>query len=410
MATSHFASRTKKETQPPAPIKDAPMFFTMPSKYRGGQVEQLVMAAKKPITPPTPVPTPPPKPTLPPTVPKQQVKKSNKNKIIFLVVGILLLAGLFIGAYVYVQSLTKPPEVTPPVDVPIVVTPEPIPEPPITTPPVVTPPITSPFPTTNRVTGVDSDSDGLTDKEETTLYNTDPRRPDSDNDGFLDGNEVFHRYNPNGDAPGTLEEAGLVKLFAFKNVLTSDVSILYPTSWSAVEDSSPIEVGAITTASFTSSTGERFTAEIYPKPSGQAISEWLATNNKTQVGEVGRTKNGLLLFTSRDQLFAVIDGGESVFILTYKANESGAIEYLQTFKMMINSVSFIAKATTETSAETTAEITVTSTTTTEAPTATENTTGTTAETTATTTSETTTPDTATTSETTTPDALEEPAI
>lgn len=351
MATSHFAGRTKKETPISAPIKDAPMFFTMPNKYRGGQLEQLVVAAKRPVVQPAPPTTPPAtpsKPKLPPAVPKQQKKETHKSKIVFLIVGILLLAGLFVGAYLYVQSLNKPPEVTPPVEVPIVVTPEPTPEPPVETPVVVPPATTTPFPATNRVTGVDSDSDGLTDKEETTLYNTDPRRPDSDNDGFLDGNEVFHRYNPNGDAPGTLEEANLVENFSFANFGAGNASILYPTSWSAVEDVSPISEGAVTTASFTSSTGERFIAEIYTKNSAQAISDWLANTGHTQIGEVSRTKNGLVVFMSRDQLFAVIDGGGAVFVLTYKPNESGAVEYLQTFKMMINSVSFMANVSPET--------------------------------------------------------------
>jgi len=37
---------------------------------------------------------------------------------------------------------------------------------------------------------VDSDSDGLTDYEETEIYGTDPKNKDSDGDGFSDGDEV----------------------------------------------------------------------------------------------------------------------------------------------------------------------------------------------------------------------------
>ncbi|OGY91967.1 MAG: hypothetical protein A3H70_01090 [Candidatus Komeilibacteria bacterium RIFCSPLOWO2_02_FULL_48_11] len=44
----------------------------------------------------------------------------------------------------------------------------------------------------------DSDSDGLTDTEETTVYGTDPRNADSDGDGYKDGQEASSGYNPNG--------------------------------------------------------------------------------------------------------------------------------------------------------------------------------------------------------------------
>lgn len=42
----------------------------------------------------------------------------------------------------------------------------------------------------------DSDTDGLTDQGETTLYFTDPQNPDSDNDTFSDSNEVLAQSNP----------------------------------------------------------------------------------------------------------------------------------------------------------------------------------------------------------------------
>ena len=42
----------------------------------------------------------------------------------------------------------------------------------------------------------DSDSDGLSDYDERTLYNTDPYSADSDGDGFIDGAEVAQGYDP----------------------------------------------------------------------------------------------------------------------------------------------------------------------------------------------------------------------
>ncbi|PLX26869.1 hypothetical protein C0583_06175 [Candidatus Parcubacteria bacterium] len=42
---------------------------------------------------------------------------------------------------------------------------------------------------------IDSDNDGLSDKEEIEL-NTNPNNPDTDGDGFLDGEEVKNGHNP----------------------------------------------------------------------------------------------------------------------------------------------------------------------------------------------------------------------
>ena len=45
---------------------------------------------------------------------------------------------------------------------------------------------------------VDTDRDGLTDREEVKVYKTDPLNADTDGDGFNDGDEVDQGYNPKG--------------------------------------------------------------------------------------------------------------------------------------------------------------------------------------------------------------------
>ena len=45
---------------------------------------------------------------------------------------------------------------------------------------------------------IDSDGDGLYDREEVKVYDTDPLAADSDGDGFSDGQEVSSGYNPKG--------------------------------------------------------------------------------------------------------------------------------------------------------------------------------------------------------------------
>ncbi len=43
---------------------------------------------------------------------------------------------------------------------------------------------------------IDSDGDGLTDGQETTIYTTDPTNTDTDGDGYQDGEEIAHGYSP----------------------------------------------------------------------------------------------------------------------------------------------------------------------------------------------------------------------
>lgn len=44
----------------------------------------------------------------------------------------------------------------------------------------------------------DTDGDGLSDQSELSVWKTDPKKADTDVDGFLDGAEVVDGYNPNG--------------------------------------------------------------------------------------------------------------------------------------------------------------------------------------------------------------------
>jgi hypothetical protein len=54
----------------------------------------------------------------------------------------------------------------------------------------------------NMLLHLDSDNDGLTDKEETEVYRTNPKNPDTDGDGYKDGDEVRNGYNPLGPGKG----------------------------------------------------------------------------------------------------------------------------------------------------------------------------------------------------------------
>lgn len=49
---------------------------------------------------------------------------------------------------------------------------------------------------------IDSDTDGLSDREEVRVFKSNPLNPDTDADGYTDGEESKNGYNPNG--PGKI--------------------------------------------------------------------------------------------------------------------------------------------------------------------------------------------------------------
>ncbi len=309
----------------------SPRVFSMPARYRHGAVVNVVEPQKQvaPATAPTAPAVPlPPRPVPPPMTKALSGKSSSHSKRALLISGIVVLIALGISGYLLFRSFQKNipvPAVTPPVEVPVVT-------PPIETPPEITPtpiePVTgsvSPFSTT-VTPGVDSDSDGLTDVEETIVYGTDPHLPDTDGDGFLDGNEVFHRYNPNGTAPADLLGAKLVQLLE-----ASSYGLSYPMKWTSV----PSEKNGYV---ISTTTGEQFSIESVAKDKILSLADWYSQTVKEGTPTVTKSKNGFPMLVNSNQLTAHLDLGTSILTFTYETAAKNTIDYLQTFQMMLNSV------------------------------------------------------------------------
>lgn len=178
--------------------------------------------------------------------------------------------------------------------------------------------------------GLDTDSDGLTNIEE-GLYGTDFRSPDTDHDSFLDGNEVFHRYDPNGLAPSTLLDTGAVRVL---DNVTLPFSLYYPASWIPTVDPSARSVtfksGATTVVSISwlQKTDEATLTQFISD--NQLLTE--ETNQERYI-----TKEGIGAVGAKDGREVILDGGVFGYDLVYSVGSGQSIDYLQTFKMMVNS-------------------------------------------------------------------------
>ncbi len=290
------------------------VIHTLPKEFYDREVKlepAKVVALPKPVAQP---PVQPPK-VLSPAVPKRS--KLGVVIIALLIIILLVVAAL---AWAYSQGLLRTPEV---VDTPSEEVIEPEPQVPVPEPEPAKP-----------VSGVDTDSDGLTNVEE-LLYGTDFRNPDSDGDTYLDGNEVFHRFDPRGLAPSTLLDTGAVRVL---ESLDLPFTIFYPTTWN------PTSTPASQRVSFRSTTGAGVNVLWQDKAAEQTLGDWYTE----QVGEVALnrlqptlTKEGYQALIGPDERVMYLDAGTRVYTLIYDLVDAQNIEFLQTFKMMANSFKLV---------------------------------------------------------------------
>lgn len=193
-------------------------------------------------------------------------------------------------------------------------------------PSVVTPP--SP---TLPPGGLDSDSDGLSDVEE-PLYGSDASIQDSDKDGFLDGNEVFHLYNPSAIAPVRLADSGLVTPF----VAPAGWSILIPKGWTSSLDTADGSIATVRT-----NQGESFKIRIEDNPLGQSVTEWYLAKNPNTASTAVRlitTRGGLEGLLGAERLDAYFAWDGKIFSLSYDIGTKPFINFRTTYEMILNSL------------------------------------------------------------------------
>jgi len=179
--------------------------------------------------------------------------------------------------------------------------------------------------------GLDTDSDGLSDLEE-SIFQSDPRNPDIDGDGFLDGNEVFNLYNPNGRAPAKLVDSGLIK------EISGDVgwSMFIPKDWTVSND---LADGSRATIDL--GHGEKFYISIEKNDQNLPIVDWFMRQNPSaEKGQimVYRSKGGYEGIIGPDLLTTYIPWDHSVFVFRYDMNGQSFINYRTVYSMVLNSL------------------------------------------------------------------------
>lgn len=187
---------------------------------------------------------------------------------------------------------------------------------------------------------LDSDFDQLTDVEEREIYGSDPVRPDDDSDGFVDGHEVYHLYNPAAVKPIDLSETGLIRVY--RNSVFG-YEVFYPTVWTLEQlDDSGQEVA------YVSQRGERVLVRVHDNDQELSLRDWY----RSYAGAVDdsslrlvSTIGDLVGLMSPDSLSLYIARDSVIYELHYDLGFSQMANYMRTFVMMQNSFSFVGPIT-----------------------------------------------------------------
>ena len=322
------------------PTKE-PVIYTIPDQFYGLAAKAQLPAAV--VAPASQMPGQPisgmPAPPAPGAPPAPAKEKGSKAWILIPIIALLLVGGLGFGIWWFLKPKPAPAPIQPSVTLPTPQPkpepqpepePEPEPEPATTTPetPVVIPP------------EADGDGDGLTQAEE-ELFATDPRKSDTDDDGFSDSVEVTNLYNPTGFRPTRLVEANLVTAYAGSDAQFSKITFLYPTSWTAGERGAQDPVFIVGPPAGAFELGYQFDdvgksvldhfLERYPQISPSQVQSFV-----TKAGFEG-VRGPELTAGGRRFLYAAVAIDDEIIWVTYADDESAAVLFRSTFTMFLNS-------------------------------------------------------------------------
>lgn len=306
-----------------------PVIYTIPEQFYGLAAKaQLPSAAASTATP-----APAAAAVAPSAMPPQ---KGSKAWILIPIVALLLLVGIGVGIWLLLKPKPAAPPAQPSVTLPTTPTPQPEPEPePVPEPePEPEPATTTPEVAPVSAPSADADGDGLSTAEE-SLYGTDERKADTDDDGFSDSVEVTNLYNPAGFRPTKLVEAGKV---VARDSETGTFQTLIPTTWAldpavAGEDGLSVREPAL---------GDVFAVLLQDNPEGQSLLDWyLSRNAGVSAAQIqqAETKSGLELLRGPDEngvIAAYVELEGAIYRLTYAQGSEGHA-FRTSFTMFVNS-------------------------------------------------------------------------
>lgn len=226
---------------------------------------------------------------------------------------------------VVLEPSPSPPPIEPPNETPV--EPPPTEPPPAEVPPPVVPPPAAPLPSS-----IDTDQDGLTDVEE-VVYGTDQAQPDSDSDGYLDGDEVKNGYNPQGS--GRLVDSGLGKTYT--SATAPLFTVVYPSAWSLERGGDGGDDVRLIASP------DEFLAIRLEPSNNQTLLDWyrIVAPDVAIVPELSEfVGNHIGIYSPDRQTFYFIDANRptEVFVVNYNSGGKAELNFRSIFESIIRSI------------------------------------------------------------------------
>lgn len=175
--------------------------------------------------------------------------------------------------------------------------------------------------------GLDSDADGLSDKEE-AIIGTDPVKPDSDGDGYSDGDEVNVLYDPTG--VGKLVDNKNIAIY--KN-LANNYNVLHPSAWTVEK------VDGDNSLIFMSADGQFFQIVSQANPKNQTIEDWYKNQFNLTVINTNNTiaGSGWTGIKSEESLSVYLADNllKNIYVLSYAPGSDKIIDYTRLFAIFV---------------------------------------------------------------------------
>lgn len=187
---------------------------------------------------------------------------------------------------------------------------------------------TGPRPVVPPRATTDTDDDGLTDAVEAIL-GTDINKPDTDNDGYIDGSEVEGGYDPAMGQGALLRDSD--KLKPYKNEAFS-YQLMYPAGWT-VEKINPDNSEILISGGGT----EFMSVLVVGNPDQLTATQWYAKQFPSlKESEVPQFKVGEFVWAmSPDGLIAYLATTNNLITFSYNIGTAEEASYYSLFKAMI---------------------------------------------------------------------------
>lgn len=186
--------------------------------------------------------------------------------------------------------------------------------------------------TKELIRSLDSDEDDLTDVEE-IMYGTQFEKPDTDEDGFFDGEEIANLYSPLAPEESLLA-SGLVEIYTNS---IFQYQIFYPKQWTV----NPVdEEGAV--VMFTSPSNQFVEVVVEERPPEITdVASWYMAQvpglKREDIEQVRVGKEMLSGIKSTDGSTVYIIDGENIIAFSYHVGIDKEADYVTTWQMMIRS-------------------------------------------------------------------------